>query len=185
MTLRRTPLALACAVALVGSLSACGTIDDYKTDDIYTPGAGTIYRDGTVDVLSAVIVAAAPDSGTFVAGLSNKNLESVTFESFGAAGTDLLTVEDFETRDIPAQGFTNLAEPGEGIEVTGDFEAGEYVTVELGFSNGESASLEIPVVTDCDMWEGIDAGAETAEEAYDCEPLEPVKEWGPGHSEGH
>ena len=72
--------ALVLALPLLGS---CGF--DKATDQAYTPAAGTNDRDGDVDVLSAVIVAAQPDSGTFVASLTN-NCPTEDFELTGVAG---------------------------------------------------------------------------------------------------
>ncbi len=195
MHLRRSLAVAASALALATTLSSCGF--DYATDRVYTPAAGPLDRDATVDVLSAVIVSKAPGSGTFIAGLSNNSgSEAITFEAIRPVGDTTISFEDFEEREIPRLGFENLSAEGNGIVVTGDFEAGNFVGVQLAFDNGETVDMQIPVVTDCDEFDGFDV-SESAGEEYECEPLEPVadgryKDYHPegaehsdeGHTEG-
>ena len=50
--------------------------------------------------------------------------------------------------DIPAGGRASLVEDG-GIPVSGDFGAGDFVTVTLTFGNGQTTSLETNVVRPC------------------------------------
>ena len=72
MQLRRSARLLTATGALVlaaSALTSCGF--DYATDRVYTPGAGTNDRDGSVDVLGAVVVSAEDGSGTLVASFSN------------------------------------------------------------------------------------------------------------------
>ena len=72
MQTRRSPRLVAGALVLaLPLLGSCGF--NKATDQEYTQAAGINDRDGDVDVLSAVIVAAQPDSGTFVASLSNNS----------------------------------------------------------------------------------------------------------------
>ena len=66
---------------------------------------------------------------------------------------------------MPAGGLVNLADEG-GIEVTGEVAAGEFVPVALQFGNGERVELDVPVVTNCGYYEGLD-GPPSAEQ---CEP---------------
>lgn len=173
MHLRRTLAVAASALALTATLSSCGF--DYATDRVYTPAAGPLDRDATVDVLSAVIVSEAPGAGTFIAGLSNNSgSESITFEALRPVNDTTITFEDLEPRVIAPLGFENLSAEGNGVGVTGDFTAGDFVTVQLAFDNGESVEMDIPVVTACDEFEGFDTAApsEGEGEPYDCEPIE-------------
>lgn len=161
------------ALALASTLSSCGF--DYATDRVYTPAAGPIDRDSSVDVLSAVIVSKAPGAGTFIAGLSNNSgSEDVVFEAIRPVGDTTIAFEELEPRTIQPLGYENLSESGNGIGVTGDFTAGDFVTVQLAFDTGETVELDIPVVTDCDEFDGFDTSTEGAGEEFDCEPLEPV-----------
>jgi hypothetical protein len=186
MHLRRPSALAATALALATVLTSCGF--DYATDRVYTPAAGTLSRDADVDVLSAAVVADSDGAGTFIAGLSNNLGDAeITFTSLTPDDGETFTVGEFEPITLAPLGFANLSEPGEGIEITGEFEAGQFLSVALSFDNGETVRMDVPVVTACDMFEGFDTASETAEEAgeeaYDCEPLEPVVEF--GHGEGH
>ncbi len=105
-SLRLVAGALVLALPLLGS---CGF--NKATDKVYTPGEGTNDRDGDVDVLSAVVVAAQPDSGTFVASLSN-NSPDEDVELAGVAGAGDWRTSTVDPSDlsieIPARGFVNL-----------------------------------------------------------------------------
>ena len=67
---------------------------------------------------------------------------------------------------MPAHGLVNLAN-GQGIKVAGDFAAGDFIELSLGFDNGETADMDVPVVaaddeyTDLDNGTGVPAPAET------------------------
>lgn len=167
MLLRRKFALTLCATALTAPvLSSCGF--NYATDEVYTPGAGTNNRDAQLDVLGAVVVAGQDDSGTFVAGLSN-NENDTAISLTGLTGEGLTA--EFDAVEVPAYGFVNLAD--EDIHVTGSFGAGDVLDITLELDNGEQVPLEVPVVTNCDEFEGYDTSAEGAEasedEAYSCE----------------
>ena len=92
---------------------------------------------------------------------------------------------DVDAREIPPLGFENLSQEGNGVAVTGDFAAGDYLALRLGFDNGTTVAIKVPVVTNCDEFEGFDHATQDGEdgdggETYDCEPLEPVRDYGPG-----
>ena len=170
-------LATAGALALVTVLSSCGF--DYATDRDYTPAAGVNDRSTDVDVLGAAIVSAQEGSGTFVASFANNSLdETLTVESLEVATLDEgnragepLEVDDFEPIEVPAHGLVNLADEG-GIVVTGDLAAGEFVHVRIGFGDGATAELDVPVSPSCDEWAGLDksgdASAVTGDQADQC-----------------
>jgi copper(I)-binding protein len=146
----------AAVVALAAPLSSCGF--DYATDREYDVTSASSNREGEVDVLSAVVVSAAPGSGTFVASLSNNNeTDEQTFTA--VAGEDAsVKAAAFEPISIKPGGFVNLAEPAAGIVLTGEFEAGDVVPLTVDFGNGERVSLNVPVVSDdTGYWEGMDA----------------------------
>lgn len=157
---RKIALALTGAVLAVPALSSCGF--DYATDRVYTPAVGVNDQDTKVDVLGAVIVSGQEDSGTFVASFAN-NLpdEEVTVESLAGAGGTTIQVESFEPIALPPGGFVNLADEG-GIPVTGSFTAGDFVPVTVSFSNGERATMKVPVVADEGDYEGLDGSASSS-----------------------
>jgi hypothetical protein len=165
MSLRRT-LALATCVLAVGApvLTSCGF--DYATDRIYTPAAGVNNRDASVDVLGAVIVSAEDGSGTFIASFANNSIEEpASVETLEGVDQSQLTASDFSPIEVPAGGLVNLADEG-GLEVTGDIAAGEFVPVALQFGSGDRVQLDVPVVTNCGYFEGLDGPPSTEQ----CEP---------------
>jgi copper(I)-binding protein len=153
VNLRRT-LALG-TVGLVASgvLGACGF--NYATDRINNITAAANYRDGTVDVLNAVIVSRRPNAGTFVAGFANNDQTStISFTGVSGDGTAVGTV-NAQPFPINPNGYVNLAAEG-GITLNGTFTAGQVVTLTFTFDDGESATFDVPVVTDSGQWAGLD-----------------------------
>ena len=165
MQLRRS-FALAAAAALTVGLSSCGF--DYATDRYYTPAAGTNAREGVVDVLAAVVVSTEPGSGTFVASLSNNSPED-THSLTGLGGE--LTADGFEPIEVPAGSLVNLADPAADVKVTGEFEAGDFVSVDLGFDNGETISMDVVVVPNSGDYADLD-GPAPAEETTETDSSE-------------
>jgi hypothetical protein len=169
-------LASAGALLLAATLSSCGF--DYATDRVYTPAAGVNNRDADVDVLGAVVVAAQDDSGTFIASFAN-NLqdEAATVDSMTSfAGTDAdaassapLKVKAFDPIQIPPGGLVNLASVG-GIPVSGTFTVGQFVTVNITFGDGESVEVQVPTVTNCGEFAGLDTskGSKSADATDQC-----------------
>jgi hypothetical protein len=156
MPLRRTLALATCAVAVCApALTSCGF--DYATDRIYTPATGVNNRDASVDVLGAAIVSADDGSGTFIASFANNDSEqTVSVESLEGVDQAELTADDFPPIELPPGGMVNLADD-EGIGVEGDLvAAGEFVEVALQFDTGERVEMDIPVVTNCGYYEGLD-----------------------------
>ncbi|WP_295657398.1 hypothetical protein [uncultured Nocardioides sp.] len=164
-----TPGTLVGALLLTAALSSsCGF--ELGTDRIYTPANGANDRDGEIDVLSAQVVSPEPGTGVFIASLSNNSDEPVELE--GVAGSDAQELSAEVTPvEVPAGGLVNLAVSETPVTLTGDFEAGDFLPVEVSFSNGESASMEIPVVINCGYYADV-AGVPPGEE--ECEVPEPA-----------
>jgi hypothetical protein len=162
-SLRLVAGALVLALPLLGS---CGF--DKATDRVYTPGAGVNNRDGDIKVLSAVIVAAQADSGTFIATLSNDTpkLEDVTLTGVAGSGDwSDLTVEPSDLSiEIPARGFVNLVNE-DPITVRGDFTPGQVAELTLTFDSGDSVTMDVPVVYACNYYEGLDSSASEPSES--------------------
>src|SRR6478735_6313493 len=161
--MRLRSLATAAAVvALAVPLTSCGF--SYATERDYTPAGGANNREGVLDLLSAVVVSGTEGSGTFVASLSNnddvdeQSLAGISGGSDTADGGATVEAAEFEPVVVPAAGLVNLAEPPADIVLTGDFAAGDFVALTFEFGNGESVSLNVPVVPDdFGYWEGMDA----------------------------
>ena len=169
MQLRRSFALTAAALALTApALTSCGF--DYATDRYYTPANGANNRDGVVDVLGAVVVSTEPGSGTFIASLSNNSTtEPASLTEITATEGGDLTAADFEPVEIAPGALVNLADPPAGLTLTGDFEAGDFVEVSLGFDNGERTSIEVPVVPNSGYFEGLDGEPAPADEPSDTE----------------
>ncbi len=168
MHLRRTTALSAASLLLAAPmLTSCGF--DYATDRPYTPAAGTNDREGSVDVLGAVIVSGEKDSGTFIAALSNNDQEQgVAFEALSGAGDAGIQAESFSPMPITPGGLLNLSQKG-GVPVTGSFGAGEVVPLSIGLDNGERVTLDVPVVENSGYFAGYDATASDRESASEAE----------------
>lgn len=158
----RTRAALvATALVVSAGLSSCGF--NYATDQIYNASTGTNSRTGDVSVLSAVVVAAQDDRGTFLATFNNNSLtkdDGLTAMSAGAGSPDL-QVSAFEPVPLDTGGFANLADT-QGITVTGDFIPGDYVDLVMDFESADSVEMSVPVVADAYEYAGLDTSSDQA-----------------------
>jgi hypothetical protein len=152
MSARRTPAVLLGALVLAGPLcSSCGlTGRGVATSREYTPARGANDRDAEVDVLGAVVVSAEPGSGTFVATLvSNLADETASIESIAGSGGDQgLRVGQFEPVELDPQEMLNLAGDERAPRIRGEFEAGQYLELELVTGTGKQLTMDVPVVAD-------------------------------------
>jgi hypothetical protein len=139
-TLRRAAIA---ALLLAPVLTACGF--SAQTDQVYQAAVGPNFRGGEVDILDALIVSGQDGSGTFAGTLVNTNqsnddrLDSVTGPGITASRRTIV---------IPAGGTPDpsLAHSGE-LTLRGDaIKPGAYVELTFAFSNGQSTTLQVPVV---------------------------------------
>jgi hypothetical protein len=155
-TRRSLRLAVGALVLALPLLASCGF--DKATDKVYTPAAGINNRDGDVDVLGAVIVAAQPDSGTFIASLSNNRADrDVQLTGIAGAGdwADLKVSPSDLSIDVVARGFVNLVDE-EPITITGDFDAGQVAELTLTFDSGDTVTMDVPIVYACNTYAGLD-----------------------------
>jgi hypothetical protein len=154
VNLRRI-LALGVAgLAAITVLSACGF--SYPTDRINNLTAGVDYRQGTVDILNSVVVAKQANSGTFIASFVNNNqTDTVTLQSMSGDNTAVGQVNLPQTIAIPPNGAVNLAATG-GIPVNGTFALGQFVTLTFQWDNGDTSTVDVPVVSDDGQWAGLD-----------------------------
>jgi hypothetical protein len=156
----RRGLALGAAgVVATAVLTACGF--NYPTDKINNVTAGVDYRDGSVDVLNAVVVAKQANSGTFVATFVNSSpSKSIALQSVTGDNT---AISDAQATPFTMEPGTlhNLATDG-GIPVSGTFALGQFVNISLTFDDGETANMSVPVVVDDGQWAGLDVSTPSA-----------------------
>jgi hypothetical protein len=175
-------------------LGACGF--DYQTDQVNAIAPGTNDRTGEVDVLGAVIVATEPDKGVFAATLVNNSVsEPDALESFDAT-TEVESTPLDAPVDVPRSGAVNLFDTG-GIVANGQFEPGQFVTVQLTFESGQISTVnDVPVVLPCrqyapdripevDLGVAEDSGVSEGSEGegsgrYSCELPPPIDPHGGG-----
>lgn len=139
--LRRRLAAVALVLATPLAAACTGRGFDVQTDQVYQPSVGTNAHTGDIDILNALIVSSDGRSGTLSVSILNNGdkpdaLQQVTGEQLQA---------QFSPVRLPAGQLVNLTEKGD-VSVTGDLKPGNFVTVELTFRNGESATMTIPVV---------------------------------------
>lgn len=167
MQLRRSLALVSGALLLTASASSCGF--DLATNRVNTIAPGTTDRDGTVDVLNAVIVSAEEGSGVFITTLVNNNLEEdASLDGLVADDAEAVQVEEFTPIALEANGIVNLAAEGQqGIPVKGEeLSAGDVVSMTLQLSGGQVVQLDVPVVWNCEEFAGLDG------EGGECEVAE-------------
>jgi hypothetical protein len=136
----RRRLAAVAAVLLVPSLGAC----QYQTDKVYQPGVGVNNRDGTVEVLGAVVVSSTDGQGTFVASLVNQDLKDA--DSLTGVTGDDLQVQLAAPVEIKPESLVNLDDTG-AVSVTGEsVEPGGFARITLKFESGQETQVNAPVV---------------------------------------
>jgi hypothetical protein len=141
LTPTRRRLAAVAMVLLVPILASCGF--GYQTDQVYQPGVGVNNRDGSVDVLGAVVVSSTDGEGTFVASLVNKSEDDDSLESVDGEG---LEVQMSAPVEIKADTLVNLADTG-SVGVSGEtVTPGKFVRLTLQFESGQSTEVNVPVV---------------------------------------
>ena len=159
----RIALSLGALILAVPGVASCGF--NYATDRENTVSNGTSDKSGTVDVLNAVIVSQEDGSGTFIATLSNNSAdETIHMTSLSFGGDSTTQVAAFDPIEVKPHAVVNLAD-GQGIKISGDFKAGDFVALTVGFDNGESADMKVHVVVADDEYEGYDNGTGSPEPA--------------------
>jgi hypothetical protein len=157
-------LAAAAALLAVPALSACGVNFGAQTDQVYTPSDGENHREGTVDVLNALIISETPGSGRLIAGLSNNDTEGADTLSgvVGAGNSQGITV-DMQPVEVPEGQLVQLAsEETTPVFLSGDPEAlapGTFVRVTFQFANADPATLNVPVLAPGETYADVELPA--------------------------
>jgi len=186
----RRKLALAAGLALlaVPALSACTT----ATDRPNVLANGGYDLSANMRVLAARIVASADDQGVFIATIalnpsvdaastSPSDQPSLTGLASGPvapaqSADEGIDPASFSPVEVGDSGMVNLADPTVGgIPVTGTFKAGDVLPITLTFSDGESLTVQTPVVPQCGDYASVAPQGATApptpstEGPYSCE----------------
>jgi hypothetical protein len=160
VNLRRSLALGAAGLAAMAALTACGF--NYPTDRINNIVSGVDYRNGTVDILNAVVVAKQPNSGTFVATFVNGSpSKTISLQSASGDNTSISEVKAPSFSLKPGT-LRNLAAK-KGFPVSGTFALGQFVNISFQFDDGETANLSVPVVADDGQWAGLDIANPSSE----------------------
>jgi hypothetical protein len=92
-----------------------------------------------------------------LAGQQRPAARRSAFETLDFGSNSTIEVAAFSPIEVPPHGLVNLSD-GQGIKVSGDFKAGEFVGLSLDFDNGESAELDALVVSEDNQYTGLDNG---------------------------
>lgn len=142
---RRSPaIAAGMLLLLAPVLSSCGF--NYATDRVNTISTGINDREGEVDVLGAAIVANQDNTGLFVGSLANNSITEP--DTLTAVGGDV-TATDFAAVEVPAANDVSLYTEGGLVPITGEFKAGDFVSVDLTFESGQQTTVNVVVVKPC------------------------------------
>ncbi len=145
---RRASATAAAAVLVVagGALSSCGFNE--PTDRVNTIAAGTNERDASVDALGMRVLSTAPGEGRLIGTLVNNEAGDAALTEVSGEGVSA----ELEPIEIPGAGRVNLSDPTTPpIPLTGEFVAGQVITLDLGFDveGAGTVVLDVPVVKDC------------------------------------
>ena len=186
--LRPTAIAglLLALVPAAATLSSCGF--DYPTDRVNTIAAGANNRDHSVDALGIRVLATAQGEGRLIGALSNNDDDDASLDTV-TSPDGVATAAEFEPVEVVGRGTVNLANLAP-IDLTGEFTAGDVITLDLTFSTGDTASLDVPVVKNCFQYTQVPtpeaAGSEDTEpEGTEGEAAEAGAEEEAQADEGH
>lgn len=143
---RSSATAVALLVLLGGALTACGF--DYPTDRVNTIAAGANNRDAKVDALGIRLLSDTAGEARLIGTLTNNTAEEAEFTGVTGEGVAL----DGEPIKVPAGGRVNLAAAETTpILLSGDFTAGDVVTLDFNFTTDveETVTIDVPVVKNC------------------------------------
>lgn len=150
---RSSATAVALLVLLGGALTACGF--DYPTDRVNTIAAGVSNRDTDVDALGIRVLSSEAGEGRLIGTLANNTRADAGLRALSGEG---IAVEGLnEDLLVPPTGRLNLAEADTAVRLTGEFAAGEVITLDFTvFSDTEETiTLDVPVVKRCHQYTQI------------------------------
>ena len=149
--LRRLATAIMIPAAAI-ALSGCGANFNAQTNQIYQAAEGTNDRSALVYSLNTLVVGDGEGNGTVTARLVNQGPVEDALESYTATinGDDINVAplaEPITIGTAPSPEQSILIGPDAELRLSGDnFEPGDFVTLNLVFSESEPLSMEIPVV---------------------------------------
>lgn len=178
---RRIALLTSALVITAPALTACGF--NMATDRENSTVAGANNRDGSVDVLNAVLVTAENGSARLVATYSNNNVEEAASVTDVQATDGDVTVKGFSPVEMKAYGNAVPKHSDPETLVKGDsVKRGGYVRLTFSFGDGTSSEVNVPVMAAWEEYAGWGPGC-TSEERP--EPVGPLQAHGEGAESEH
>lgn len=147
------------------SLTGCGANFDAQTNQVYQAAEGTNDRSALVYSLNTLVVSDGEGNGTVTARLVNNGPEADELQSFTAQqddGTALKVVTLTEpiaigTAPSPEQSIL-IGPDGELRLHGGGFAPGDFIRLDLTFSESEPLSMDVPVVAQTEEYAEIPVG---------------------------
>jgi hypothetical protein len=149
--MRRLATAFVVPAAAV-ALSGCGANFSAQTNQVYQAAEGTDDRSALVYSLNTLVVGDGEGNGTVTARLVNQGPVEDALESYTATidGEDITVAplaEPIALGTAPSPEQSILIGPEGELRLTGEsFEPGDFVTLNMVFTESEPLSMEIPVV---------------------------------------
>ena len=143
---------------LVASCSFGTSNFDAQTNQFYTPAEGVNERSGGVDVLNALVVADEAGRGRLVAGLvNNSDLTDDALTGVQGAGDDGDVQGSVQAPiEVVRDAFVQLADE-DPVVLEGDaIVPGSFVEVTMTFQEADAVTVQMPVVTAEDDFEGVE-----------------------------
>ncbi|WP_183095353.1 hypothetical protein [Nocardioides stalactiti] len=149
---RRSTAVVAVLLPLTGALTSCGF--DYPTDRVNTIAAGVNNREASVDVLGARVLAFADGQGRLIGTLVYNDNDAEKPAVLTGIEGDAIAPTQAKVEVGPNE-RVNLAEDA-SVAVTGEFAAGEVITLSYQFSTDEVVTVDVPVVKACGQYADIE-----------------------------
>lgn len=145
MTTLRRRMAAASLLLAAPALTACGF--NVQTDQVYQAAVGVDDREGTVDVLNALVVATEPGKGTFIATFVNNSTTDPATITGVSAGGQVEVPASLKDAEIGPEQLLSLSDEDDQIRITdSEIKAGYFYEVTLDLASGEQTTLNVPVV---------------------------------------
>lgn len=153
MTIVRRRGATAALLLVAPLLAACGF--SAQTDQVYQPATGTNERTvNGVDVLNALIVSAQNGQGTFGGSLTLPDAATKPVQLTSITDGNLTAPVEVKPGQV-----LNLAQTGQVRLQGSDIVAGRFLPLTLGFSDGKTVKMLVPVVDPTGPYASVPVGS--------------------------
>jgi hypothetical protein len=171
--------AIVAAALALPLTTACAANFSAQTQQQYQPAVGSDDRAGMVYALNMLVVADTSGNGTLVGTLINQDacpdyvtdLQAVDADGGGVKTSTLPTTETLDSSDdcpdvsapsngiaLPSQIAVKLPDDAQ-VQFSADtVTPGSFITVTMRFARADQLELDVPVVSESDMYDGVTVG---------------------------